>query len=326
MKTIGLILACTLLVLACALGLAIALGSPAQPMPLRSINDPFKTVDFSGMPPVQRFAARDGTQLGFRQYRPATAGGKGSVVLIHGSSASSNSMHPIAKGFAQAGYTAYALDMRGHGVSGQKGQIAYIGQLEDDLADFMQSVHPDAPVTLTGFSSGGGFALRFAGGSRQKLFSNYLLLAPYLHYAAPTIRPDTGGWVKIGMPRMIALTILNRVGITAWNDLPVLNMALDEKARNFLTPSYSFALTQNFRPQSDYQANLRAAQQPMEVLVGEQDELFYAKRFSETFRAAGRPLPVTLVPAVSHITLTLEPAAIQAAVSAVNRLDRKTNP
>ncbi len=326
MKTIVLTSACILLLLACALGLAIALGGPVQPAPLPSINDPFKAVDFSGMPPVQRFTARDGAQLGFRRYPSAVDGGKGSVVLIHGSSASSNSMHSIAKGFAQAGYTAYALDVRGHGGSGSKGQIAYIGQLEDDLADFMQSVHPAAPVTLAGFSSGGGFALRFAGERRQKLFSNYLLLAPYLHYAAPTIRPGTGGWVKVGMPRMIALTILNRMGITAWNDLPVLNFALDEKAREFLTPSYSFALAQNFQPWPDYRANLRAARQPMEVLVGAQDELFHADRFSEAFSKAGRPLRVTLVPAVTHITLTLEPAAIRAAVAAVDRLDGKMNP
>ena len=45
----------------------------------------------------------------------------------------------MAKGFAAAGYTAYALDIRGHGASGTKGHIAYIGQLEDDMEDFVHS-------------------------------------------------------------------------------------------------------------------------------------------------------------------------------------------
>ena len=60
------------------------------------------------------------------------------------------------------------------------GQIAYIGQLENDLTDFMHAVSPPAPVTLAGFSSGGGFAVRFAGSSRQDLFQSYLFLAPFL--------------------------------------------------------------------------------------------------------------------------------------------------
>jgi non-heme chloroperoxidase len=47
-----------------------------------------------------------------------------------------------------AGFTTYALDIRGHGGSGDKGQIGYIGQLEDDLTDFMRAVSPSAPVTL----------------------------------------------------------------------------------------------------------------------------------------------------------------------------------
>ena len=321
MKTVILTVIGTLLALACVFGLAIGFGGPGQPAPLPSINDPFKTIDYSDLPPVQRYTARDGAELGFRAY--ASPGGtvRGSVVLIHGSSASSNSMHALAKGLAQGGYTAYALDMRGHGVSGSKGQIAYIGQLEDDLADFMEAVKPVAPATLLGFSSGGGFALRFAGDSRQKLFDNYLLLAPYLHYRAPTVRPRSGGWVSVGMPRMIALTVLNRLGITAFNGLPVIAFALDAHAQKFLTPNYSFALMQNFQPRDDYRAGMRAARQPMEVLVGAQDELFQADRFAEAFRDAGRPLRVTLVADTGHIALTLKPEAIQAALAALARLD-----
>lgn len=305
--------------LACALGVAIRFGGPGQPAPLPSINDPFKAVDYSGLPPIQRFTARDGAALGFREY-PARSAARGSVVLIHGSSASSKSMHTMATAFAQAGYTAYALDVRGHGVSGTKGQIAYIGQLEDDLADFKQAVKPVAPATLAGFSSGGGFVLRFAGDSRQNIFDNYLLLSPYLHYQAPTIRPG-GGWVSIGMPRMIALMALNRLGVTAFNHLPVLAFALDAKAQKFLTPDYSFALTRNFQPRDDYRANIRAAAQPMELLAGEQDELFHADRFAEVFSTAGKPVRVTLVPAAGHIELTLKPEAIQAALAALDRLD-----
>ena len=207
-----------------------------------SINDPFHGVDFSTLPALSRFTARDGTRLAFRVYPAAGGTVEGSVVLVHGSAGSSSSMHVLAKAMAMAGYTAYALDIRGHGASGPKGTIAYIGQWEDDLEDFLAAVKPAHPITLAGFSSGGGFALRFAGSARQKLFDNYLLLSPLLGRKAPTFRPDSGGWVKIGLPRIIAISMLNAIGVRTFNGLPVLNFALDEQAKAVLTPHYSYNL------------------------------------------------------------------------------------
>ena len=137
-------------VLVAALGLAIALGGPGEPPPpMSSINDPFKNVDFSDLPERSHFTARDGAKLAFRAYPAAGGAVKGSVVLVHGSSASSSSMHLMAKGFAAAGYAAYTLDIRGHGKSGTKGHIAYIGQLEDDLEDFVHSTKLAQPSTLS---------------------------------------------------------------------------------------------------------------------------------------------------------------------------------
>src|SRR4029077_20980789 len=188
--------------------LAIIFGGPGTPHPMGSITDPFNSVDFSDLPQLSKFTARDGTMLAYRSYALATsAPSQGSVVLIHGSSATSSSMHPMAKELSAAGVTTYALDIRGHGGSGDKGQIGYIGQLEDDLTDFMRAVSPPEPVTLAGFSSGGGFALRFAS-AQQNLFTSYLFLAPFLSQDAPSIRPAGGGWASVGVPRIIALSIL----------------------------------------------------------------------------------------------------------------------
>ena len=84
---------------ACALLLAgaLALGGPGTPQPMASINDPFKTVDFSGMPPLRRYTAQDGASLAYRHYPPQGASAPGSVVLVHGSAASSESMHVLAR-------------------------------------------------------------------------------------------------------------------------------------------------------------------------------------------------------------------------------------
>ena len=329
MNKLSIVIVAMAMVAACAVAAAIAFGGPAQPPPLQSVHDPFKSVDFSGLPPVQRFSARDGAALAYRVYGQDNAGGKGSVILVHGSSARSDSIHPLAEGFAQAGYVAYALDMRGHGESGVKGQITYIGQLEDDLEDFLKAARPSGKKSLIGFSAGGGFALRFAAGTRPRLFDNYLLLAPFLSQDASTYRPASGGWVAVGMPRILGLVALNRIGISSFNDLPVIAFALRPEAQKLLTPRYSFALAMSFRPHNDYRADIAAAKsmgRPMEVLVGQNDDQFYAECFASEFGAMGRAVPVSIVPATSHIDLTLSPVAIRAAVEAVGRLNAGSAP
>ena len=310
--------------LVAALGLAIALGGPGEaPPPMSSIGDPFKNVDFSDLPELSYFTARDGAKLAFRAYPASSDAVKGSVVLVHGSSATSSSMHLMAKGFAAAGYAAYALDVRGHGKSGTKGHIAYIGQLEDDMEDFVHSTQLAQPSTLAGFSSGGGFVLRFAGSPRQELFSNYLLLSPWISQDAATLRPGNGGWATVGVPRIIATAVLNGFGVHAFDDLPVVRFAVAERDKGLLTPQYSFALAQNFRPERDYQANIRAVRQPLRVLVGQNDEVSYADRFAAVFKTAGKDVPVTVLPGIDHISLTLDPVAVQAAIAAVESMDHE---
>jgi alpha-beta hydrolase superfamily lysophospholipase len=307
--------------LASALVVAIAFGGPGEPAPMLSINDPFKRVDFSDLPAASQVQARDGTRLAFRAYAPSGATAKGSVVLVHGSSARGSSMHVLAKAFAAAGYAAYALDMRGHGDSGTKGQIAYVGQLDDDLEDFMRAAQPARPATLAGFSSGGGFALRVAAGERQALFDNYLLLSPFISQDAPTYRPNSGGWARIGMPRIVALSLLDALGVHAFDTLPVVRFALNDQDKSFLTPEYSYALALNFRPRADYRASIRAAGQPLQVLAGRDDEAFRTERFADLFKAEGKHVPVTLLPGIGHMALTLDPVAAQAAVTAVTHLN-----
>lgn len=303
-----------------SLAVAIAFGGPKSPTPMASINNPFKSVDFSDPPPLLRYKAEDGTALAYRHYAPAVSNPRGSVVLVHGSSASSNSMHLLAKAFTGAGYEAYALDIRGHGASGVKGTIDYIGQLEDDMAAFVKAVSLIKPATLAGFSSGGGFVLRFAGSQRQDAFQNYLLLSPFLSPNAPNYRSGSGGWVNVGIPRIIGLTVLNRLGIHAFNGLPVTNFALSEEAKTFLTPAYSFSLAANFQPQRDYEANIRAVHLPVAVVAGANDEVFETEKLEGIFRKQGKPWPVTLLPGIGHIPLTLDAGAVSASVRAVETM------
>lgn len=304
-----------------ALALALVFGGPSRPAPMAAINDPFKAVDFSGLPPVSTFRADDGTPLAYRHYAAATPA-RGSVTLVHGSSASSHSMHPLAKSLVAAGYTVYALDIRGHGESGAKGHIDHIGQLESDVAAFVRAVRPPQPSTLAGFSAGGGFVLRFAASPHQSQFGSYLMLSPFISQDAPNQKPGSGGWVSVGIPRIVALSILNAVGVQALNGLVVSSFALNDHARALLTPEYDFNLAMNFRPRSDYEADLRNVQRPSAIVAGSVDEAFHSDQLEAMVRGAGKAWPVVLVPGLGHIPLTLEAAGLQAIVQQVGKLQQ----
>ncbi len=103
----------------------VALGGPSPPPAMTSTNEAFKSVDFSDLPVLRTFTAKDGAALAYRYQGPVGSKPIGSVVLIHGSSASSLRMHVLAQGFARAGYAVYALNIRGHGASGWNGTISY---------------------------------------------------------------------------------------------------------------------------------------------------------------------------------------------------------
>jgi pimeloyl-ACP methyl ester carboxylesterase len=107
-------------VITAAAGLAglIIFGTASQPPELKSVSNPFRQVDFSDLPKPQQFKARDGEMLSYRLY-PGT--GKAVVVLIHGSSGESTSMHAVAKALNAQGDTVYVPDVRGHGHDGRSG-------------------------------------------------------------------------------------------------------------------------------------------------------------------------------------------------------------
>ena len=78
--------------------------------------------------------------------RAAPATGR-TAIVVHGSSGSSGgTIHALSEALAAHGVETYALDIRGHGASGTRGDIGYVGQLEDDLADFVAVVRKTTPA------------------------------------------------------------------------------------------------------------------------------------------------------------------------------------
>jgi non-heme chloroperoxidase len=297
-----LLLLCFIIVATAGVAVAIKFFPPVSPPPLQLISAPFRSMDFSKLPPLNRYNARDGAQLAYRVYLSRQS--KQTIVLIHGSSGASRSMHVLAGYLQGQGMEVYALDVRGHGESGHKGDIAYVGQLEDDLEDFVNQVLKDKrDATLVGFSAGGGFALRFAGSSRQKLFAHYVLLAPFLRYDAPTTRPNNSEWANASVPRIIGLSLLGPIGEKWFGHLPVLAFAIDPKTVQYQTATYSYRLWSNFGPHYNYKADMQATKQPITVMVGKDDELFYPQKYLPVFASSQPHAEITIVPGVGHITL-----------------------
>jgi alpha-beta hydrolase superfamily lysophospholipase len=297
-----------------------AFGTADPPPPLTSISNPFRKVDFSDLPPLQEMPARRGTPIAFRAYLTETASPAAEriVIAIHGSSATSASLHPLAKALRAEGIGVYAPDIRGHGKTGRRGDIAYAGQLDDDLADLVSLVrmrHPHARIGLMGFSSGGGFALHAAAALGQA-FDRTVLLAPMLGRQAPTVPRSVYTWARPYVPRIIALSILDRLGIRAFEHLPVLAFAIPPDNPSGLTGAYSFRLWRAFGTR-DYIADLRTAPRPIAVIVGEKDQLFPAGLFAPTLHAIRPDVPVTVIPDLDHIELTTDPRAVPAIIAAV---------
>jgi pimeloyl-ACP methyl ester carboxylesterase len=233
-------------------------------------------------------------------------------------------VHGFAKALQVAGITVYAPDTRGHGGSGRNGDIDYVGQLEDDLADLLSATPSPAAGgkrVLIGHSSGGGFVLRVAGGPIGERFDGYLLIAPFLRHDAPTTRPGTGGWAAPSVPRILGLAVLSQLGLHWFEGLPVISFAVAPQDLNpTRTASYSFRLWVNFAPHRDWQADLRGIRRPAMVLVGANDELFVADRFRPAIQTERSDIPVEVLPGLDHMGPMITPQGRAAVVKALDDL------
>lgn len=205
-------------------------------------------------------------------------------------------------------------DLRGHGPSPEhRGDVAYIGQLEDDLAALIDAnAGTDQEVVLLGHSSGGGLVVRFAGGTHGAMMDRAVLLAPYLGHDAPTTRPKSGGWAHPLLRRYIGLEILNRFGVTAFNGLTVVQFNVPEaiqteEASGAMTPAYSYRLNTSYHPRPDLGADVASLPDVL-LIAGAEDEAFIAELYQpmmETFTARGT---YHILPNVRHMDAVYAPA------------------
>lgn len=314
-------------------GALVVFGTSRPPPPSAVITAPFAAVDTGALPVLRRYRARDGAELAYREYPGSTAN---VAVLIHGSAGSSVDLHPLAGLLQARGHTVYVPDIRGHGANLPHGDLAYVGQLDDDMQDLMQTVVRDDPTThrtLVGFSSGGGFVLRLEAQPRiARYFQQVVLLAPYLRYDAPSVRQESPHdspssaspatpWAVASVGRIIGLTMLGRLGVHALDGLPVVVFAVPSDSSR-VTRSYSWRMQQNFGADEDYAVDIGALPaSTTTVLVGSADSLLVPAALRREFKSRRPQIAVYCVPGVGHSELVTSPqglAAILAATTATS--------
>lgn len=320
-RRLGLMPAILLLVGAAALAGTLAFSTPGE-LPRLMAGDSLPGMsawNWAELPPVERVRARDGAPLAYRLY-PGRAGR--AVVLVHGSSSASVSMHKSAQALQAAGATVYSISLRGHGGSGtDNGDTSYRDQLDDDLLDFLAAAglaDPGIRKTLIGFSSGGGFVLRTASGANRQAFDAYLAISPYVASDSPTTRPASGGWASVAVPRVVALSILDGVGLPWFQGLPVVRFATASGPSETRTPVYSFRLAAGLQLGRDWRREIARIDRPTIVAVGANDELFRAEQFAPLLKELNPRIAVELLPSLGHLDMIAQQRAC-AAIAALWR-------
>lgn len=289
-----------------AIALALIVSQRPGPLPQGGLDFTAELAKGGADLPVTPVPTRDGWAMPVR----LLAGPEGAplVVLIHGSGWYGQQFARLGPQLAAHADVAIP-DLRGHGATPERrGDVDYVGQMEDDLADLITALRrPGQKVVLAGHSSGGGLVVRFSGGPHAALMDGAVLLAPFLHHASPVTRPNSGGWAQPLTRRIIGLSMLNSAGIRALDILTAIQFAmpravLDGPLGQGATTAYSWRLNKGFAPRRDYLRDV-AALPPFLLLAGSMDEAFVADGYQALLAGVTDKGRYALIPGAGHLGL-----------------------
>lgn len=240
------------------------------------------------------------------------------VVLVHGSGWDGGQFDQIALGLSDVA-DVVAPDLRGHGASpDRRGDVDYIGQMEDDLADVIKAYRRDEnqPVVMLGHSSGGGLVIRFGNGLNRNLIDRAVLLAPFVQYDAPMTRKNAGGWTRVLTRRIVGLSMLNMAGIRGLDHLVVMEFdmpkpVLDGPEGHRATTAYSWRLNLGYAPRRDWQGDI-AALPDFLLIAGEDDEAFVSGGYAPEFSKHTDKGQYQILPGVGHLDVVNDPRTLGA--------------
>jgi pimeloyl-ACP methyl ester carboxylesterase len=260
-----------------------------RPVPANSQGISTERNSDNGVVRERMFKARDGATIAARVHGDD---GLPTLLVIHGVASQAKDMDAMAALLTKTvRLRVVAIDLRGHGrSSGSRWQLDHVGQFEEDLSDIVGQIRseaPSKPIVLAGHSMGGGIALRYALASNSAPVEGFLLLTPLLGGDSPSMTKNDATDPKAGhnpaaelpvifrTPRMIGVIMLHSVGITAFDQLPI--MLFNHPDR----PSYGFAALASMQPNApaDYRVALKAVSKPLMLIAGDKDEYFEAAAF-----------------------------------------------
>lgn len=260
--------------------------------------------NFPAVPAWDFLKTRDGSAIAYRYFGADT---NTIVILMHGAGSHAVPYSPLAQFLSGHNLAqVYAVNLRGHYLSGTpRGDVKYIGQMEDDLADLIRHIRAhthNTRIVLAGHSWGGGLVIRFAGGKYAPLIAGGILMAPYPGPALSVFRhTGDGGWAKCLKLRVAGLCLLNLLRMQWLNHLPVVKLDLPPVVLDMMaTTAYSYRAFASFSPRWLYWQNLERIRQPLLVLLGAEDGIFDDTRLSALIKQH-TAAEVHVIPKATHM-------------------------
>ena len=253
------------------------------------------------MPPIQRYAARDGAKLALRVYKAENA--KQDIVLIHGATVNSAFCHPLAVGLQKRGINVYVPDVRGHGesITTKPGSLEYMWQNLDDLEDLLSHYELEPKATaFVAHSAEGGSAWYLPSLEKwRERFAAFVAIAPNMGMNPELVKePASSNFARAHVTRIIALKTLNIMGISVFNHQSVVRcFTRPTKSIEEYTGEYDYNMVISHGPMIslDYKAVL--AKIPVKARI-----MSVSAGADEVFTDA-TPLLKPLFPSAHYVTI-----------------------
>lgn len=290
----------------------VAMNRPREQAQLRSaasIDMPVPTAgENASIPGVENFEARDRSLLGFRHYRSMQPT-RIKLYLVHAETWDDLQFTSLATRLADRLGVAdvFTFDMRGHGQNPlHRGDVDYVGQPTDDLADLIRATSAqDDVIVIGGHSAGAAVAARLAAAPGQIKLAGLLMLAPILSPDFAANKPDLAGWALPLKARVAALKLQNAVGIH-WSDQEIaVQYAVPDAVWKgplgySVTSDYTWRFAQSLRLSSDDGSDLAGVRVPYLAIVGRDDEVVEAATLRTSMKALNKGGETVIVPQETH--------------------------
>ena len=293
----------------------VAMNRPREPADLRnaaSIDMPVPTAAANAsIPGVANFEARDRSLIGYRHYRSKQPT-RIKLYLVHAETWDDLQFTALATTLATRLGIAdvFTFDMRGHGQNPlHRGDVAYVGQPTDDLADLIRATSAQGDVlVIGGHSAGAAVAARLAEAPGPIKLAGLLLLAPVLSPDFAANKSDFGGWALPLKARVAGLKLQNAIGIH-WSDQEIavqyaVPQAVWEGPLGFsVTSDYSWRFVKSLQLPSSDGSDLSSVGAPYLAVVGSDDEVIDAEKLEPAIKTFNKRGETSVVPQETHFSI-----------------------